>query len=131
LSIILLDVDDFKRINDSWGHETGDLVLRGLAEALAAATRTVDLAARLGGEEFAVLLPDTDAEGARGVAERIQRDLSQLAVPVGDTTVGATASFGISSFPDLAPLGDLLNDADRSLYEAKRAGKNRIVVSSA
>jgi diguanylate cyclase (GGDEF)-like protein len=131
LSVIVLDLDDFKRINDTWGHETGDVVLRGLAEALAAATRTVDLAARLGGEEFAVLLPDTDAEGARGVAERIQRDLRQLAVPVGDTAVGVTASFGISSFPDLAPLGDLLTDADRSLYEAKRAGKNRIVVSSA
>jgi diguanylate cyclase (GGDEF)-like protein len=131
LSVIVLDLDDFKRINDTWGHETGDVVLRGLADALAAATRTVDLAARLGGEEFAVLLPDTDAEGARGVAERIQRDLGQLAVPVGDTAVGVTASFGISSFPDLAALGDLLNDADRSLYEAKRAGKNRIVVSSA
>jgi diguanylate cyclase (GGDEF)-like protein len=129
LSVIVLDIDDFKQVNDTWGHETGDLVLRGLAEALAAATRTVDLAARLGGEEFAILLPNTDAEGAQGVAERIQQDLSELAVPVGDTTVGATASFGISSFPDLAALGDLLNDADRSLYEAKRTGKNRIVVS--
>jgi diguanylate cyclase (GGDEF)-like protein len=131
LSVIVLDIDDFKQVNDTWGHETGDLVLRGLAAALAAATRSVDLAARLGGEEFAVLLPNTDAEGAQGVAERIQHDLRELAVPVGDTTVGATASFGISSFPDLAALGDLLNDADRSLYEAKRAGKNRIVVSSA
>ena len=130
LSVIVLDIDDFKQVNDTWGHETGDLVLRGLAEALAAATRSVDLAARLGGEEFAVLLPNTDAEGARGVAERIQHDLREIAVPVGGTTVGATASFGISSFPDLAALGDLLNDADRSLYEAKRAGKNRIVVSS-
>jgi len=131
LSVIVLDIDDFKHVNDTWGHETGDLVLRGLAEALAAATRSVDLAARLGGEEFAVLLPNTDAEGARGVAERIQQDLKDIAVPAGTTTVGATASFGISSFPDLAALGDLLNDADRSLYEAKRAGKNRIVVSTA
>ena len=130
LSVIVLDIDDFKQVNDTWGHETGDLVLRGLAEALAAATRSVDLAARLGGEEFAILLPNTNAEGAQGVAERIQRDLREMAVPVGDTTVGATASFGISSFPDLAALGDLLNDADRSLYEAKRAGKDRIVVSS-
>jgi diguanylate cyclase (GGDEF)-like protein len=130
LSVIVLDIDDFKQVNDTWGHETGDLVLRGLAEALAAATRSVDLAARRGGEELAVLLPNTDADGARGVAERIQHDLREIAVPVGDTTVGATASFGISSFPDLAALGDLLNDADRSLYEAKRAGKNRIVVSS-
>jgi diguanylate cyclase (GGDEF)-like protein len=130
LSVIVLDLDDFKQVNDTWGHETGDLVLRGLAEALVAATRTVDLAARLGGEEFAILLPNTDAEGAQGVAERIQRELRDMAVPVGDTTVGATASFGISSFPDLAALSDLLNDADRSLYEAKRAGKDRIVVSS-
>jgi diguanylate cyclase (GGDEF)-like protein len=130
LSVIVLDIDDFKQVNDTWGHETGDLVLRGLAEALAAATRSVDLAARLGGEEFAVLLPNTDAEGAQGVAERIQRDLREMAVSVGGTMVGATASFGISSFPDLAALTDLLNDADRSLYEAKRAGKDRIVVSS-
>jgi diguanylate cyclase (GGDEF)-like protein len=130
LSVIMLDLDDFKQINDTWGHETGDLVLRGLAEALDAATRTIDLAARLGGEEFAILLPNTDAEGAQGVAERIQRELRSMAVPVGDARVGATASFGISSFPDLVALDDLLNDADRSLYEAKRAGKNRIVVSS-
>jgi diguanylate cyclase (GGDEF)-like protein len=130
LSVIVLDIDDFKRVNDTWGHETGDLVLRGLAEALAAATRSVDLAARLGGEEFAILLPNTDAEGAQGVAERIQRDLATMTVSAGSDTVRATASFGISSFPDRAALTDLLNDADRSLYEAKRAGKNRIVVSS-
>ena len=88
LSVIMLDIDDFKQINDTWGHETGDLVLRGLAEALAAATRTIDLAARLGGEEFAILLPNTDAEGAQGVAERIQRELENMAVPVGDARVG-------------------------------------------
>jgi diguanylate cyclase (GGDEF)-like protein len=130
LSVIFLDIDDFKRVNDTWGHETGDFVLRGLAEALAAATRSIDLAARLGGEEFAVLLPNTDAEGARGVAERIQRDFGEMTVFAGGDTVQATASFGISSFPDLSTLADLLDDADRSLYEAKRAGKNRIVISS-
>jgi diguanylate cyclase (GGDEF)-like protein len=130
LSVIALDIDDFKQVNDTWGHETGDLVLRGLAEALAAAIRTIDLAARLGGEEFAILLPNTDAEGAQGVAERIQRDLAEMTVSAGTDTVRATASFGISSFPDLAALTNLLNDADRSLYQAKRAGKNRIVVSS-
>jgi diguanylate cyclase (GGDEF)-like protein len=130
LSVIVLDIDDFKKVNDTWGHETGDLVLRGLAEALAAATRSVDLAARLGGEEFAVLLPNTDAEGAEGVAARIRRDLAEMSVPVRDGSVQVTASFGISSFPDLAPLGELLNDADRCLYEAKRAGKNRVVVSA-
>jgi diguanylate cyclase (GGDEF)-like protein len=131
LSVIVLDIDDFKQVNDTWGHETGDLVLRALAEALAAATRSVDLAARLGGEEFAILLPNTDSVGAHGVAERIQRDLAAMTVPAGDQMVQATASFGISSFPDQAALNDLLNDADRCLYDAKRAGKNRIVVSSA
>jgi diguanylate cyclase (GGDEF)-like protein len=78
-----------------------------------------------------VLLPNTDAEGARGVAERIQRDLAELRVPAGDESVGITASFGISSFPEGAELSDLLNDADRCLYDAKRAGKNRIVVTAA
>jgi diguanylate cyclase (GGDEF)-like protein len=130
LSVIVLDIDDFKKVNDTYGHETGDMVLRGLSEALAAATRSVDLAARLGGEEFAVLLPNTDAEGAEGVAERIQQDLAAMSVPVRDGALSVTASFGISSFPDLAALGELLNDADRCLYEAKRAGKNRIVVSA-
>ena len=91
--MIVLDLDDFKQVNDTWGHETGDLVLRGLAEALVAATRTVDLAARLGGEEFAILLPNTDAEGAQGVAERIQRELRDMAVPVGDTTRGRDGEF--------------------------------------
>ena len=131
LSVIMLDIDDFKQVNDTWGHETGDLVLRGLAEALAVATRSIDLAARLGGEEFAILLPNTDAHDAERVAARIQADLATMAVPAGDEMVQATASFGISSFPDLAALSDLLNDADRCLYEAKRAGKNRVVVSSA
>jgi len=131
LSVIVLDLDDFKQINDTWGHDTGDAVLRGLADVLTGATRTVDLPARLGGEEFAVLLPNTDAEGARGVAERVQRDLGEMRVPAGDDAVGVTASFGISSFPEGAALADLLNDADRCLYEAKRAGKNRIVVTAA
>ena len=131
LSVIVLDIDDFKQVNDTWGHDTGDSVLRGLADVLTGATRTVDLPARLGGEEFAVLLPNTDAEGARGVAERIQRDLADLHVPAGDGSVGITASFGISSFPEGATLADLLNDADRCLYDAKRAGKNRIVVTAA
>jgi diguanylate cyclase (GGDEF)-like protein len=131
LSVIVLDLDDFKQINDTWGHDTGDAVLRGLADVLAGATRTVDLPARLGGEEFAVLLPNTDAEGARGVAERVQRDLAEMRVPAGDEKVTVTASFGISSFPEGAELADLLNDADRCLYDAKRAGKNRIVVTAA
>jgi diguanylate cyclase (GGDEF)-like protein len=131
LSVIVIDIDDFKHVNDTWGHETGDLVLVGLAEVLAGATRTVDLAARLGGEEFAVLLPNTDAEGARGVAERVQRDLAEMTVDVPGDVVTITASFGISSFPEGAALAELLNDADRCLYEAKRAGKNRIVVTAA
>ena len=131
LSVIVLDIDDFKQVNDTWGHETGDLVLAGLAEVLSGATRTVDLAARLGGEEFAVLLPNTDAEGARGVAERVQRDLAELSIDVPGDSVSVTASFGISSFPEGAPLAELINDADRCLYEAKRAGKNRIVVTAA
>jgi diguanylate cyclase (GGDEF)-like protein len=131
LSVIVLDIDDFKQVNDTWGHETGDLVLAGLAEVLSGATRTVDLAARLGGEEFAVLLPNTDAEGARGVAERVQRDLADLSVEVPGDSVTVTASFGISSFPEGAALAELINDADRCLYEAKRAGKNRIVVTAA
>jgi diguanylate cyclase (GGDEF)-like protein len=129
LSVVLADIDDFKRVNDTWGHDTGDTVLRRVAVVLQAATRDVDLPVRLGGEEFAILLPETDTEGARHLAERVREAVAETEIPLGRDTVRVTASFGVSCFPETGDASQLLVDADRGLYAAKRSGKNCVVAS--
>jgi diguanylate cyclase (GGDEF)-like protein len=132
LGIVLADLDDFKRVNDTYGHDAGDDALRAFAEVLRASVRDVDLPVRLGGEEFAVLLPDTNLAGASQLAERIRHALESAAIETRDGRIKLTASFGVSCFPTAADAADeLLNDADQRLYEAKRRGKNRVVVSQA
>jgi diguanylate cyclase (GGDEF)-like protein len=128
LGIIVADLDDFKRINDTHGHEAGDEALCRFAEILTTIARDVDLAVRLGGEEFAVLLPDTDLAGATQLAERLRSALESAAIGPSETRL--TASFGVSSFPSAAAAEDLLTEADRRLYDAKHAGKNRVVASA-
>ena len=127
LSLIMLDVDNFKRVNDSHGHDAGDVALRMIADALRQELRGVDTAARYGGEEFAVILPQAGTEGALAVAERLRTCVERLEVP----RVGhVTASLGIATFPLHAGTRDLLvMNADRALYEAKRTGRNRTCVS--
>ncbi|MFL5954517.1 MAG: diguanylate cyclase [Gaiellaceae bacterium] len=127
LGIIVADLDDFKRINDTYGHEAGDEALCSFAEILTTIARDVDLPVRLGGEEFAVLLPDTDLAGAAQLAERLRSALESAAIGPEETRL--TASFGVSSFPAAAAAEDLLTEADRRLYDAKHAGKNRVVAS--
>jgi diguanylate cyclase (GGDEF)-like protein len=130
LTLVLADIDDFKRINDRWGHPTGDEVLKAFARRLQDSVREIDLAGRWGGEEFALLLPGTDLEGGRQLAERI-RDLvrnQRLAAPDG-TPIGVSASFGVASFPLVPGQSKLVAAADAALYEAKRSGKDRVVVS--
>jgi diguanylate cyclase (GGDEF)-like protein len=129
LGIIVADLDDFKRINDTHGHEAGDEALRRFGEILTTLARDVDLPVRLGGEEFAVLLPDTDLAGATQLAERLRSALESATIGPAGTRL--TASFGVSSFPAAAGAEDLLTDADRRLYDAKHAGKNRVVASKA
>ena len=127
LAVVLADLDDFKSINDRFGHPTGDEVLRAFAELLQGGVREIDLAGRWGGEEFVLLLPETDLDGGAKLAERIRQSLAdqELAGPDG-TTFRVTASFGVAAFPD-APSGDqLVAAADAALYEAKRSGKNRV-----
>jgi diguanylate cyclase (GGDEF)-like protein len=130
LTLVLADIDDFKRINDRWGHPTGDEVLKTFARRLQESVREIDLAGRWGGEEFALLLPGTDLEGGRQLAERIRRLVREqrLAAPDG-TPIGVSASFGVASFPLVAGQNQLVAAADAALYEAKRSGKNRVVVS--
>jgi diguanylate cyclase (GGDEF)-like protein len=131
LGIVLADLDDFKRVNDTFGHEVGDGALRGFADILRATVRDVDLPVRLGGEEFAVLLPDTNLTGAVQLAERVLHALAGAAIDGPRGPLRLTASFGVSCFPVAAAADELLADADRRLYEAKRLGKNRVVASEA
>ncbi|NRD54939.1 diguanylate cyclase [Corallococcus exiguus] len=127
LSLILVDLDHFKNINDGHGHGAGDRVLREVAASLQHSVRETDLVARYGGEEFAILLPCTHLPGALTVAERIRKGINELhAGPEGALRV--TASLGVSSFPHRAILApeQLLLTADEALYRAKREGRDRI-----
>jgi diguanylate cyclase (GGDEF)-like protein len=127
LAIVITDLDDFKEINDRFGHPAGDVVLREFARTLEDGIRDVDLAARWGGEEFVLLLPGTDLDGAALVAERIRRALeSRLVLAPDGQPIPVTASFGVAAYPDDSSSQALLAAADGALYEAKRAGKNRV-----
>ena len=124
LALLYLDLDDFKVINDSHGHQTGDAVLRLVAESMRASVRQADIVGRLGGDEFAVLMPETDAALADAAAKRLATGLRS--VFKGTPTV--TASIGVVScvIPD-ASTDDLLRRADQAMYDAKKAGKDRVV----
>jgi diguanylate cyclase (GGDEF)-like protein len=130
LAVVLADLDDFKQVNDRFGHGTGDIVLREFARTLEAGVRDVDLAGRWGGEEFVLLLPGTDLAGAARVANRIRGTRAERVVlsPEGEP-IRVTASFGVAAFPDVRTAEALLSAADSALYQAKRAGKNRVAAA--
>jgi len=127
VALVLLDADDFKRCNDSFGHQAGDRVLQALADRIGAVIRTEDTAARYGGDEFAIILPQTDLAGGRAVGEKLQRELQQLAFDWGDDW-RLTVSIGIAASGEELSANLLLRKADRALYQAKGAGKNQICV---
>jgi diguanylate cyclase len=132
LCLILMDLDFFKRINDLHGHAAGDLVLVEVAHLLQASIRDVDFVARLGGEEFVVLMPDTDIEAARLAAERMRRTIAIMQVEHATGVSQCTASFGISGFAGGdADIGALLAEADQALYTSKAAGRDRVCVFGA
>jgi diguanylate cyclase (GGDEF)-like protein len=132
LALILLDLDDFKSVNDTHGHQAGDEILRRVGQVLAGSVRQVDLAARYGGEEFGVIVPETDLEGAVELAERLRTALEAEEVELQDgTRLSVTASFGAAVKGDLPGGEELVAAADASLYEAKRAGKNRVAPAPA
>ncbi|MGN6613102.1 MAG: diguanylate cyclase [Angustibacter sp.] len=126
LSVLLLDLDHFKNVNDTYGHTVGDAVLRELARRLASCVREVDTVARYGGEEFVVVTPETDTEGAERLAARICEAVREEPVIVGDDVVNVTVSVGISSLPMHGTAsGDLVRAADEGLYAAKRGGRDQ------
>ncbi|MFZ5482190.1 MAG: diguanylate cyclase [Myxococcota bacterium] len=128
--LLMVDVDHFKRLNDTLGHPAGDEILRAISDAIAAAVRATDGVARYGGEEFAVLLPDTDAEGSAVLAERVRAAVAALP-PEGSRPL-VSVSVGVASWPrDGRDATSLVAAADRALYAAKRTGRNRVVEARA
>jgi diguanylate cyclase (GGDEF)-like protein/PAS domain S-box-containing protein len=131
LSVVIFDADHFKGINDTYGHATGDEVLKLIARTCRDQVRDLDLVARIGGEEFAVLLTNTDAAGARAAAERIRIAVEAARLTRGGQTVRFTVSAGVAELTrGMADLDAVLQAADAALYEAKRRGRNRTVAST-
>lgn len=128
-TIVLLDLDHFKRVNDTWGHPAGDAVLRHAATLTSSTVRSTDLVGRLGGEEFIVLLPNTSIDAGRRIAEKIRLRLETSVVMWEDNRIPVTASFGVSSTTAAEKLDfdHLYTEADKALYLAKHRGRNRVV----
>lgn len=130
VSLVIMDLDHFKSVNDTYGHPTGDLVLQSVGEALTSAMRAVDSACRYGGEEFGLILTETGIAGAEAAVARVQETLRSFEIVRKGKPLSVTASFGIASTERFAPsaaLGpaELITAADEALYEAKRCGRNR------
>lgn len=131
MSLLILDLDFFKRVNDTYGHTAGDFVLSEFADIIQACIRETDVAARYGGEEFVVLLPETDEEASIKVADRIRTRTRERLFAMGQTTIRMTVSQGLAALPndDLVTEDMLVNAADTALYGAKRGGRDRVSVA--
>ncbi|MBT9590826.1 MAG: GGDEF domain-containing protein, partial [Thiobacillus sp.] len=126
LSVVMMDIDHFKQVNDNYGHPVGDQVIRSLSWLLKQRLRKQDIICRYGGEEFLIALPHTDAEQAFTLMDRIRQDFEHIRHPYRDSYFMSTASGGISTYPLHASGDALINAADEALYKAKRGGRNRI-----
>lgn len=131
MSFAMIDLDHFKRVNDNYGHSTGDRVLKSLARLLQQRLRKVDIVGRYGGEEFAVILTDTDGRDAVRVLDGIRKDMGEVRQRWENTDFSVTFSCGIASFPDFATPEAISNAADQALYRAKQGGRNRVVLAAA
>ncbi len=130
LSVIMLDVDRFKSINDTYGHVVGDYTLKALADCIVTCTRDSDVVFRYGGEEFIILLSNTRLDGAAFLAERIREAVEQLSVGFDDTKFTITVSLGVASLDEQENRVRLLEKVDRALYESKEGGRNRVTASA-
>lgn len=128
LSVAMFDIDHFKKVNDTWGHDAGDLVLKAVAEVI---RRRCGTPARLGGEEFAVLLDGWDLLDAYHEAERLRRDIEATRIELPDTVITVTASLGVAEHVEGQSVDRLLKNADVALYAAKTSGRNRVVAAQA
>ncbi len=126
VGLVILDLDHFKAVNDTHGHDVGDEVLKAVANCLRDFTRHHDVAARLGGEEFAVVAPNMDLESLSKLAERIRIAIAQLSVSSGNVTLRVTTSVGLAVWDRKESAEDFFRRADRMLYQAKRMGRNRV-----
>jgi len=126
----MIDIDHFKRVNDTYGHEAGDAAVVSLATTLKSMARATDLPSRYGGEEFVFLLTGTDLPGAVEMADRIRKTVSQIVVTSSSGAFGFTVSIGVASFADEDKgWTDSLNRADQAMYQAKQSGRNRVVAN--
>ncbi len=132
LSYLMIDIDNFKEVNDNFGHRQGDQLLRQVARTIQKTTRKVDIVARYGGDEFGIILPETDAKGSYIQAERIRKAIHQARFPMQDHIIKTTVSIGIATFPHKAvqTAEALIRQADEALYLAKSQGKDRTIRSS-
>lgn len=130
LSLLMIDIDCFKKFNDAYGHQAGDTVLRMVGDVILKEVRSSDFAARYGGEEMAIILPETSSEEAYLFSERLRKDIEQISVKViGEETVQVTVSAGVASFSeDAADRESLINSADEALYYAKKTGRNKTIL---
>ncbi|MEI7845583.1 MAG: GGDEF domain-containing protein, partial [Chloroflexota bacterium] len=129
LALLMLDVDLFKRINDNYGHEVGDLAIQHVAAVLKSSLREIDFLARIGGEEFAVLLPNTDQAEAAVLAERIRKLMQDTLFEAAGAAITITISLGVAGFEEgMVDIDTLLRNADLALYAAKHRGRNCVVI---
>ncbi|MDH4027290.1 MAG: GGDEF domain-containing protein, partial [Nitrospirota bacterium] len=132
LSLLMIDIDHFKKVNDTYGHPKGDMVLQEIGELLRKSIRGSDTAARYGGEEFAIVLPETEMNGAMALAERVRKTVEKLEVKIYEHTITVTISIGLTTYnPATAKKSkaEIIEAADRALYNSKEAGRNRLSVS--
>jgi diguanylate cyclase (GGDEF)-like protein len=131
VALAMADIDDFKRINDKYGHLAGDTVIADVADILRRSVRLFDVCTRFGGEEFAIVMPGTGAEGAENIAERIRRRIEEYHPGLGElTSLRVTVSVGLAVSSASISVRDLIEQADAALYMAKRAGKNQVCRST-
>jgi diguanylate cyclase (GGDEF)-like protein len=131
VGVMAIDVDHFKRVNDTLGHEVGDSALRGVAQELASCVREEDIACRAGGEEFVIILPGTGKAALRSRAEAVRSTIERASITAGDGSLKLTVSIGLASFPACGDSGQaVLRAADGALYKAKAAGRNRVIMST-